>query len=55
MKPSPPKIKLSNMMRILGTEAILDPSKAEKEVRKLMQERFEKHIQQNESKKLSKE
>lgn len=34
MKPSPPKIKLSNMMRILGTEAILDPSKAEKEVKK---------------------
>jgi U4/U6 small nuclear ribonucleoprotein PRP3 len=35
-KPDPPKIKLSNMMRILGTEAVIDPSKAEKEVRKQM-------------------
>lgn len=34
MKPSPPKIKLSNMMKILGNEAIQDPSKVEKEVRK---------------------
>lgn len=42
-------------MRILGTEAVIDPSKAEKEVRKQMQERYEKHIQHNESRKLTKE
>ena len=27
MKPPPPKVKMSNLMRVLGPEAVADPSK----------------------------
>ncbi|CAD8163714.1 unnamed protein product [Paramecium pentaurelia] len=54
-KPSPPRITLQNMMAILGAEAQIDPSKAEQEVRRQIQARLDKHIKQNEEKKLTKE
>ena len=43
------------MMRILGTEAVIDPSKAEKEVRRQMQLRYDKHVQDNQARALTKE
>jgi len=45
--PPPPKVKLSNMMRILGEKAILDPSKIEAEVRKQRDERIKDHEMRN--------
>lgn len=27
MKPPPPKVKMSNLMRVLGPEAVADPSR----------------------------
>ena len=39
LDPPKPKVKLSNLMRVLGTEAILDPSAMEKQVREQMAER----------------
>ncbi|CAK73897.1 unnamed protein product (macronuclear) [Paramecium tetraurelia] len=54
-KPSPPRITLQNMMAILGAEAQIDPSKAEQEVRRQIQARLDKHIKQNEERKLTKE
>lgn len=35
----PPKVKLSNMMRVLGNEAVADPSAVEAQVRSQMLER----------------
>lgn len=53
--PPPPKVKLSNLMNVLTNEAIQDPTGVEKRVRREMDERFHKHMQQNEERKLSKE
>lgn len=39
LEPPPPKVKLSNMMRVLGTEAVADPSAIEAQVRAQMAER----------------
>lgn len=39
LDPPKPKVKLSNLMRVLGTEAVLDPSAMEKQVRDQMAER----------------
>lgn len=36
-------MKLSNLMRVLGTDAIQDPTKMEAHVRKQMMERQKKH------------
>lgn len=38
-----PKVKISNLMRVLGNEAIQDPTKMEAHVRKQMAERLKKH------------
>ncbi|KAM3140975.1 hypothetical protein pb186bvf_006986 [Paramecium bursaria] len=54
-QPSPPRIRLQNMLRIMCTEAINDPSKAEKEVKKQIQARKDKHDQENEQRKLTQE
>lgn len=35
----PPKVKLSNMMRVLGTEAVANPTALEAQVRSQMLER----------------
>merc|ERR1711865_412803 len=42
LKPPPPKVKMSNLMRVLGDEAIADPSAVEKK----------EHEQRNEARKL---
>jgi len=55
MKPPPPKIKISNLMRVLGPEAVADPSRIEKEVKKNIQERLKSHLMRNKANKLTKE
>ncbi|GMS89013.1 hypothetical protein PENTCL1PPCAC_30846 [Pristionchus entomophagus] len=54
-KPPEPKVKLSNLMRVLGNDAIQDPTKMEAHVRKQMMERQKKHEKENEERKLTKE
>lgn len=55
LPPEPPKVKLSNMMRVVGQEAVLDPTSMEKSIRKQVQERLEKHLRDNEERKLTDE
>jgi U4/U6 small nuclear ribonucleoprotein PRP3 len=56
LEPAPkPKIKLSNLMSALTNEAIKDPTKVEKRVLKEVEERKKKHLEDNESRKLTKE
>jgi len=55
IKPDPPKLKFNNFMKILGDQAIQDPSQVEKIVRKAYQERYLKMIKENEQRKLTKE
>ncbi|KHN86428.1 U4/U6 small nuclear ribonucleoprotein Prp3 [Toxocara canis] len=50
-----PKVKLSNLMRVLGSEAVQDPTKMEAHVRKQMAERQRKHESANAQRKLTKE
>jgi U4/U6 small nuclear ribonucleoprotein PRP3 len=51
----PPKIKKSNLMRVLGEEAVKDPTAVEARVNKEIEERAQKHREMNESRKLTKE
>ncbi|OBA23808.1 Pre-mRNA-splicing factor 3, partial [Metschnikowia bicuspidata var. bicuspidata NRRL YB-4993] len=53
--PPPPKVKLSNLMNVLTNEAIQDPTGVEMKVRQDVQERFEKHMEENEQRKLTPE
>lgn len=53
--PPPPKVKLSNMMRVLANESSADPTKVEKEVRAQMEKRYNDHMARNEAQKQSKE
>ena len=39
LEPPPPKVKISNLMRVLGDRAVADPSAIEAEVRAQMAER----------------
>lgn len=55
MKPPEPKVKLSNLMRVLGSEAVQDPSRVEAHVRKQMADRQRKHETANKQRKLTKE
>lgn len=50
-----PKLKRSNIMYTLGTEAITNPSMAEQIVREQQEKRLQDHMEHNESKKLSAE
>uniref|UniRef100_A0A1I7ZX78 U4/U6 small nuclear ribonucleoprotein Prp3 n=1 Tax=Steinernema glaseri TaxID=37863 RepID=A0A1I7ZX78_9BILA len=54
-KPPEPKIKMSNLMRVLGNEAIQDPTKMEEHAKKQAAERQAKHQQANQDRKLTKE
>lgn len=51
----PPKVKLSNLMRVLANEATADPTKVEADVRAQVAERLRKHEAQNEARKKTKE
>ncbi|XP_076809565.1 U4/U6 small nuclear ribonucleoprotein Prp3-like [Clavelina lepadiformis] len=54
--PAPePKVKLSNLMRVLGTDAVQDPTKVEKHVRMQMAKRQRAHEQANAARKLTTE
>ncbi|KAI4196800.1 MAG: hypothetical protein LQ348_002243 [Seirophora lacunosa] len=53
--PEPPKVKRSNLMRVLGEEAVKDPTAVEARVNREIAERASKHEQMNEERKLTKE
>ncbi|KAI6192375.1 Pre-mRNA processing factor 3 [Aphelenchoides bicaudatus] len=50
-----PKVKMANLMRVLGNEAIQDPTKMEAFARKQEEERLKKHLDANAERKLTKE
>ncbi|GAA6018508.1 hypothetical protein JCM10207_007200 [Rhodosporidiobolus poonsookiae] len=47
LPPDPPKVKISNMMRVLTQDAIADPTKVEAQVRREMVARERKHLKDN--------
>ncbi|MCJ1398229.1 hypothetical protein MMC11_001426 [Xylographa trunciseda] len=51
----PPKVKKGNLMRVLGEEAVRDPTAVEARVNREIAERAQKHEEMNEERKLSKE
>ncbi|KAI1343812.1 putative U4/U6 small nuclear ribonucleoprotein [Xylariaceae sp. FL0016] len=51
----PPKVKKSNLMRVLGEEAVKDPTAVEAKVNREIAERHAQHVQTNEERKLTKE
>jgi len=53
--PDEPKVKMSNLMRVLGTEAVQDPTKVEAAVREQMAKRQATHEQMNAERKLTPE
>ncbi|TIA87547.1 hypothetical protein E3P99_03125 [Wallemia hederae] len=55
LPPDPPKVKLSNLMRVLASDAIQDPTKVEAKVRKDMHKRKVEHERTNEENKLTRE
>ncbi|KAJ2623038.1 U4/U5/U6 small nuclear ribonucleoprotein prp3 [Coemansia sp. RSA 1358] len=55
LPPEKPKLRMSNFMRVMATQSVPDPTKLEAEVRKQMQERLEKHVAENQARKLTKE
>ena len=46
---------MANLMRVLGTEAVLDPTKMEKHVREQMAKRLKAHQDANAARKLTPE
>ncbi|EGD78285.1 hypothetical protein PTSG_12874 [Salpingoeca rosetta] len=55
MEAPAPKVKISNLMRVLGTEAVADPTKVEAIVKAQMDLRQKQHKEHNEAMQLSKE
>ncbi|KAI9317333.1 pre-mRNA processing factor 3-domain-containing protein [Zopfochytrium polystomum] len=55
LPPEQPKVKISNLMRVLGTEAVQDPTKVEALVRAQMKARQQKHAKYISENKLTKE
>ena len=53
--PPPPKVKKANLLRVLGDAALADPTAVEARVTREIQERADKHHQQNQERKLTKE
>ncbi|BAE60657.1 unnamed protein product [Aspergillus oryzae RIB40] len=51
----PPKVKKSNLMRVLGEQAVKDPTAVEARVTREIAERRNKHEEANEERKLTKE
>ena len=51
--PDPPKVRLANMMRVLTSDAVADPTKVEARVRRDAQLRKNAHIKMNEERKLT--
>ncbi|BGP16780.1 U4/U5/U6 small nuclear ribonucleoprotein prp3 [Rhodosporidiobolus nylandii] len=55
LPPDPPKVKISNMMRVLTQDAIADPTKVEAQVRREMVARERKHLKDNAARALTDE
>ncbi|EPQ31467.1 uncharacterized protein PFL1_00802 [Pseudozyma flocculosa PF-1] len=55
LPPDPPKVKLSNLMRVLTSEAVADPTKVEARVRREILARKEAHERANAERKLTPE
>jgi U4/U6 small nuclear ribonucleoprotein PRP3 len=55
LEPPPPKVKITNLMRVLGEQAVMDPTQIEAEVRRQMKERQEAHEDRNLATKLTTE
>ncbi|KAH8712232.1 pre-mRNA processing factor 3-domain-containing protein [Phaeosphaeriaceae sp. PMI808] len=53
--PPPPKVKRGNMMRVMGEQAIADPTAVEMLVESQIQQRNDDHVTANQDRKLSKE
>lgn len=53
LEPPKPKVKISNLHRVLGAEAGIDPTMVEREVRRQMAERAQAHMDRNLERKLS--
>ncbi|ELT96791.1 hypothetical protein CAPTEDRAFT_19567 [Capitella teleta] len=53
--PPEPKVRMANLMRVLGTEAVQDPTKVEAHVRAQMAKRQKAHEEANAARKLTKE
>ncbi|XP_071490172.1 U4/U6 small nuclear ribonucleoprotein Prp3-like [Diadema antillarum] len=53
--PPEPKVRMANLMRVLGTEAIQDPTKVEAHVRAQMEKRQRNHEETNAARKLTAE
>lgn len=53
--PPPPKVKKGNLMRVLGEEAVKDPTAVEARVNREIAERLQQHEDINETRKLTKE
>ncbi|KAK7081259.1 U4/U6 small nuclear ribonucleoprotein Prp3 [Halocaridina rubra] len=51
--PPEPKVRMANLMRVLGNEAVLDPTKMEKHVREQMAKRLKAHQDANAARKLT--
>lgn len=49
------KVRLANMMHVLGNEAVVDPSKVEARVREQMAQRLKKHFAANKARMLTKD
>jgi len=54
-EPDAPKVKKSNLMRVLGDQAVKDPTAVEARVNREIAERQDKHEQANEERQLTKE
>jgi len=52
-KPPPNRVRLSNMMKVLGTEAVQDPTQIEHMVRAEMEQRVRNHEARNQARKLT--
>lgn len=55
VEPAEPKLRISNLMRVLGTEAVQDPTKIEAHVREQMLKRRKMHEDANNARKLTTE
>ncbi|TGO46979.1 hypothetical protein BOTNAR_0552g00030 [Botryotinia narcissicola] len=51
----PPKVKKGNIMRVLGKEAVKDPTAVEARVNREIADRHQKHVETNQDRKLTKE
>ncbi|KAH8816286.1 pre-mRNA processing factor 3-domain-containing protein [Xylogone sp. PMI_703] len=51
----PPKVKKGNLMRVLGEEAVKDPTAVEARVNREIAARHQAHVEMNENRKLTKE